>query len=106
MTAIVQALDGVHGNLSGGERAFMAALAKVKLDSPAGELTLDARHLGVAPNFVWQLRGPKLVPHVIRTIPRVDPSFGGYFKPTDPPPSPTTPACVRRTPPPWGRSAP
>ena len=82
----------------------MAALAKVSLDAPNGEITLDTRHLGIGPNYVWQLQGPKLRPVVIRTIPRVDQSFGGYFKPSDPPPSETTPACVKRTPPPWARS--
>ena len=93
----------VHGDLSGGERRFMAALAKVTLDAPNGRISLDSKHLGIGPNYLWQLQGPKLKPVVIRTIPRVDASFGGYFKPTDPPPSKTTPACVKRTPPPWAR---
>ena len=30
-------------------------------------------------------------------------TFGGYFTAKDPPPSKTTPACVKRTPPPWAR---
>ena len=99
MAATLQALDEVHGDLSGGEKRFMAALAKVTLDAPNGRISLDSKHLGIGPNYVWQLQGPKLKPVVIRTIPRVDASFGGYFKPTDPPPSETTPACVKRTPP-------
>jgi len=103
MAATLQALDEVHGDLSGGEKLFMAALAKVTLDAPNGRISLDAKHLGIGPNYVWQLQGPKLKPVVIRTIPRVDASFGGYFKPTDPPPSKTTPACVKRTPPRWAR---
>jgi hypothetical protein len=103
MAATLQALDEVHGDLSGGERRFMAALAKVTLDAPNGRISLDSRHLGIGPNYLWQLQGPKLKPVVIRTIPRVDASFGGYFKPTDPPPHETTPACVKRTPPRWAR---
>jgi branched-chain amino acid transport system substrate-binding protein len=103
MAATLQALDRVHGDLSGGERRFMAALAKVTLDGPNGRISLDSKHLGIGPNYLWQLQGPKLKPVVIRTIPRVDASFGGYFKATDPPPSKTTPACVKRTPPPWAR---
>jgi YVTN family beta-propeller protein len=103
MAATLQALDRVHGDLSGGERRFMAALAKVTLDGPNGRISLDSKHLGIGPNYLWQLQGPKQKPVVIRTIPRVDASFGGYFKPTDPPPSKTTPACVKRTPPPWAR---
>jgi hypothetical protein len=103
MAATLQALDRVQGDLSGGERRFMAALAKVTLDAPNGRISLDSKHLGIGPNYVWQLQGPKLKPVVIRTIPRVDASFGGYFKATDPPPSESTPACVKRTPPPWAR---
>ena len=103
MAATLQALDEVHGDLSGGERRFMAALAKVTLDAPNGRISLDSKHLAIGPNYLWQLQGPKLKPVVIRTIPRVDASFGGYFKPTDPPPSETTPACVKRTPPAWAR---
>ena len=103
MTATLQALERVHGDLSGGEKRFMAALAKVTLDAPNGRISLDSKHLGIGPNYVWKLRGPKLKPVVIRTIPRVDASFGGYFKATDPPPSESTPACVKRTPPPWAR---
>ena len=105
MAATLQALDEVRGDLSGGERRFMAALARVQLDAPNGHITLDSRHRAVGPNYIWKLEGPKLRPRVIRTIPRVDQSFGGYFKPTDPAPSTTTPACVKRTPPPWARSA-
>jgi hypothetical protein len=93
----------VHGETSDDERAFMAALARVRLDAPDGSTTLDSNHEAIAPNYVWQLRGPHLVPRIIRTIPNVDPSFGGYFKPTDPPPRETTPACRRRTPTPWAR---
>jgi YVTN family beta-propeller protein len=103
MAAALQALDEVHGDLSGGERRFMAALAKVTLDAPNGRISLDSKHLGIGPNYVWQLQGPKLKPVVIRTIPEVEHTFGGYFKPTDPPPSETTPACVKRTPPRWAR---
>jgi YVTN family beta-propeller protein len=103
MAAVLDALDRVHGDLSAGEKRFMTALAHVFLDSPIGRVSLDSRHQGIAPNYVWKLEGPNLVPHVIRTIPAVDPTFGGYFKPTDPAPSETTPACVKRTPPPWAR---
>lgn len=104
MAATLAALDRVHGDLSGGERGFMAALAKVTLDAPNGRTTLDSRHRAIAPNYVWQLQGPSLQPRVIRTIPNVDPTFGGYFTSHDPPPSETTPACRRGNPPPWARS--
>jgi branched-chain amino acid transport system substrate-binding protein len=107
MAATIAALEQVHGDLSGGERRFMAALAKVTLDAPNGRTTLDSKHRAIAPNYVWQLQwqGTRLVPRVIRTIPNVDPTFGGYFTSHDPPPSETTPACKHGIPPPWARSA-
>jgi branched-chain amino acid transport system substrate-binding protein len=99
MAATLDALAAVHGDLSHGERRFMSALAHLRLDAPNGSITLDSRHRAIGPNYLWRLEGPKLQPVVIRTIPRVDQSFGGYFKATDPPPSATTPACVKRAPP-------
>jgi YVTN family beta-propeller protein len=102
-TAALTALRDVHGDFSGGEKRLMSALARVRLDLPTGFTTLDSRHRAIAPNYVWQLQGPKLHPVVIRTIPAVSASFGGYFKPTDPPPNRSTPACVKRPPPPWAR---
>ena len=102
MTATLQALDRVHGDLSGGEKRFMAALAHVELDAPNGRTTLDASHRAIAPNTLYETLTAS-TSRVLRTIPAVDASFGGYFKPSDPPPGKTTPACVKRTPPPWAR---
>jgi ABC-type branched-subunit amino acid transport system substrate-binding protein/streptogramin lyase len=101
--AILAALERVHGDLSNGERRFMQALGRLKLDLPSGQTTFDSRHRAIAPNYLWQLRlrGRKLHPTLIRTIPAVDASFGGYFKPTDPPPNRSTPPCVKRKPPRW-----
>ena len=103
MEATLRALEQVHGDLAGGQRRFRRALAKLELDLPSGRTSLDSRHRAVAPNYVWQLQGRKLKPRVIRTIPKAEATFGGYFKPSDPPPSETTPKCVKRTPPPWAR---
>jgi YVTN family beta-propeller protein len=113
MTASLEALDRVHGDLSGGERRFMAALAKVVLNAPDGRISLDSAHRPVAPNYLFEYskpapgsgKGHNLSPRLLRTIPNVEPTFGGYFKTTDPPPSTTTPACVKRTPPVWARSS-
>ena len=102
MTATLQALDRVHGDLSDGEKRFMAALAHVELDAPNGRTTLDASHRAIAPNTLFETLTAS-TSRVLRTIPAVDASFGGYFKPIDPPPGKTTPACVKRTPPPWAR---
>lgn len=102
MAATLQALDRVHGDLSGGERRFMAALARVRLNAPNGRTTLDANHRAIAPNALFETLTPS-TGRMIRTIPRVDATFGGYFTAKDPPPSKTTPECVKRTPPAWAR---
>ena len=56
MAATLQALDEVHGDLSGGERRFMAALAKVTLDAPNGRFSLDSKHLGSGPTTSGSFR--------------------------------------------------
>ena len=90
MEATAQALGALDGDLSESTARFMASLADVQISSLFGSIHLDARRRAVAP---IKPAGNENVEH----------TFGGYFKPTDPLPSPTTPACVRRTPPPWAR---
>src|SRR5207237_952066 len=55
MAATLQALDRVHGDLSGGERRFMAALGRVTLDAPNGRTTLDANRQAIAPNSLFKV---------------------------------------------------
>jgi ABC-type branched-subunit amino acid transport system substrate-binding protein len=99
MHATVAALESVHGDLSGDEGRFMAALARVRLSEPTGPVHLDASHIAVAPNYVATWTNNV----VLETIPGVEHTFGGYFKPGDPPPSTTTPACKHGNPPVWAR---
>ena len=102
MTATLQALDKVGGDLSGGGRRFQAALARVELDSSQqGHVRLDSTHQGIAPNYLLQLT--RRASTVLRTIPGVERTFGGYFTSTDQRRAKSTPACVKRTPPPWAR---
>jgi len=76
----------------------------VELDSsPQGHVRLDAERQGVASNYLLQFNRAVLPPTVMKTVPSVERTFGGYLHATDPPPSETTPACVKRTPPPWAR---
>jgi branched-chain amino acid transport system substrate-binding protein len=103
MAATLQALAAVRGDLSHGEARFAAALAHVDLKAPNGRFRPDRRHQAAGTNYVLALRWPKLRLRVVRTIPSVEPSFGGYFTSHDPPPSESTPACVKRTPPSWAR---
>lgn len=104
MKATLAALVAVGGDLSHGERRLRAALARLRLVTPTGVVTLDADHQAVAPNYLRRVDrwdGTKETP--VRTIRRVDPTFGGYFTKRDGPPGPTTPVCRRRRPPPWAR---
>jgi len=103
LAATLQALRAVHGDLSHGEARFMAALAHVDLKAPNGRFRPDPRHQAAGPNYLLALQWPKLTFRVVRTIPDVEPSFGGYFSSHEPPPSGSTPACVKRTPPVWAR---
>ena len=53
------ALERVHGDLSGGERRFQAALAAVRLDSPLGPIHLRPKPWS-AENYLGQFqRGPE-----------------------------------------------
>jgi branched-chain amino acid transport system substrate-binding protein len=98
MAATVAALTAVHGDLSGGERKFMGALARVRLDSPTGLIRLDSSRQAIGPNYLVRLNGT-----LYRRINGVEHTFGGYFMAHDPPPSETSPVCVMRTPPLWAR---
>jgi len=100
MAATVQALLAVDGDLSDGARRFMAALARVELDSPGGPIRLDPTrqavvqsHIGRISNGVWDEQSFDGVEH----------TFNGYFTADDPPPGPTTPECKRHKPPPWAQ---
>jgi branched-chain amino acid transport system substrate-binding protein len=107
MQAVLKALEQVHGDLSGGERRFRAALANVHLDSPVGPIRLDRNRQAIAASYLgqYQRNGTGgLVQRTILPVPNVDQTFGGYFHVNGPLPSRTYPACHRATPPPWARS--
>ena len=50
--AVLLALKEVNGDLSGGQKKFQEALAKVKFDSPTGPVSLDANRNGIANQYV------------------------------------------------------
>jgi hypothetical protein len=106
MQAVLKALEHVHGDLSGGERRFRAALAKVQLDSPVGPIRLDRNRQAVAASYLsqYQRTGGGVVQRTIRVVANVDQTFGGYFHPNGPLPSRTYPPCSHGHPPPWARS--
>lgn len=102
--ALVIALEHVDGDLSTGERRLMAALAKVELDTPTGPIRLDRHRQAIADAYLGRIEtaaGGKPTMRTLRVLPAVEQTFGGYFTGATPPPTETTPACRRSTPPPW-----
>jgi branched-chain amino acid transport system substrate-binding protein len=107
MEAVLETLEQVHGDLSGGERRFQAALANVRVNSPVGPIPLDQNRQAVGENYLGQFqRSPDgaITYRTIQVVPNVDESFGGYFHTNGPPPSETYPPCRRGDPPSWARS--
>jgi branched-chain amino acid transport system substrate-binding protein len=106
MKTIVEGLNKVNGDLSGGQKAFRAALNKLDPTFPNGKVTLDENRNSVQPAYVVQVvqNGSDLGFKVQRTIPSVTQDFGGVFKPGGPAPSRTAPACAKGTVPPWATS--
>jgi ABC-type branched-subunit amino acid transport system substrate-binding protein/streptogramin lyase len=102
MAATLAALDRVQGDLSDGERAFKVALAKLDLATPIGRIRLDRRHEAVSPNYLFRFR-TSTQGSVLRRVDGVEHTFGGHFKPTDPPSTRNSPACKAGNPPTWAR---
>jgi branched-chain amino acid transport system substrate-binding protein len=104
MEAMLEALVAVDGDLSGDQRRFRAALARLQLDAPNGRIRLDENRQAVGPNYLNQL-GMKGLADVrtIKTILNVEESFGGYFRRNGPMPSQTYPPCKKGNPPPWAK---
>jgi branched-chain amino acid transport system substrate-binding protein len=101
--------DGVEALLEAYERSgratgapLLAALARVRLSSPAGRIRLDGNRQAIGPNYLSRIGAGGI--RTVRVVPDVEQTFGGYFRPNAPPPSRTSPPCVKRTPPPWARS--
>ena len=104
--AVLKALQAVHGDLSGGEKRYMAALAKVAFDAPNGHVRLDANRQAVTSSYLVQVQRNeqgKRVVRTLRTVENVEQTFAGYFNAKTPLPGKTSPPCVRRDPPPWAR---
>jgi branched-chain amino acid transport system substrate-binding protein len=102
----LEALQRVHGDMSHGEKRFMAALTSIRLHTPAGVARVDGHHQAVVSNFLSRVeRGPNgaVVLHTVRTVPNVESTFGGYFTPTSPRDSRTQPVCRKGNVPDWAR---
>lgn len=55
MTAIIEALKQVNGDLSNNQSAFRAALTNLKLQAPSGEITLDKDRNGIFPVYITKV---------------------------------------------------
>jgi branched-chain amino acid transport system substrate-binding protein len=106
MQAVLKALEPVHGDLSGGQRRFQAALASIRLDSPLGPIRLDRNHQAIGATYLDQYQNATggIVQRTIHAVPNVDQTFGGYFHTNGPLPSRTYPPCRHGDSPPWARS--
>jgi branched-chain amino acid transport system substrate-binding protein len=94
--ALDKALTAVHGNLSNGQKALHAALAKVSLPKAAyGPITLDKNRQAVVTNYIGQVVGPSKF-HTIYSVPNVSQAFGGTFSSSTPSPGRGEPACTKR----------
>ncbi len=65
----LEALQRVHGDMSHGEKRFMAALTSIRLHTPAGVARVDRHHQAVVSNFLSRVeRGPNgaVVLHTVR----------------------------------------
>ena len=101
--ALLRALEQAHGDTG---KRLLSALRRVQLDSATGQIRLDRNRQAVVPTYLSRVvtdakRKPKI--ETLRVVPSVEQTFGGYFKPGDPPPSGTAPACRKGNPPPWAR---
>ena len=84
---------------------FLSALARVEIESAMGRIHLDGDRQAIQPNYLSKVvtMGKDVALETLRVVPDVEHTFGGYFARGGPPASETSPACVKRTPPPWAR---
>ena len=88
--AVFTALQKVRGDLSGGGKAFRAALHSLTYDSPTGPIRLDQNRNGIFTNYVTvTARGPSgaLLNKVVKAVPNVEEATfvkGGVASPTNP----------------------
>jgi len=76
---VLTALKEVNGDLSGGQKKFMDALAKTKFDGPTGPISLDANRNAIASNYLSEIQkgaDGKLAAVVIKRIDNVDQTLG------------------------------
>ena len=105
--AVVQALEQVDGDLSGGQKRLRAALAELEPSFPwGGSVRLDERHQAIGTSSLLQYQKNakgELDYDVPGSVEDVDQTFGGYFSPDGPLLGKDTIECRHGNPPPWTR---
>ena len=105
MTAIIQALEKVKGDLGGNQKAFRDALSALQPKFPNGQVKLDANRNSIQPAYVVQVvNAGKLGFKVARTVPQVSQDFGGAFRPGAKAPGRNSPACAKGPVPSWAQA--
>jgi len=98
--ALDKALTAVHGDLSNGQSALHAELAKTALpDAPYGAITLDQNRQAIVTNYIAKVSvsGGKPGIHTIYSVPGVTQAFGGTFTASTPSPGRGQPVCQKRS---------
>jgi branched-chain amino acid transport system substrate-binding protein len=94
--ALDKALNAVHGDLSNGQSALHAALAKTTLpNAPYGAITLDQNRQAIVTNYIAKVTPTGV--HTTYAVPNVNETFGGTFSSKTPSPGRGQPPCVKRS---------
>jgi len=79
MKAALDGLDAVKGDLSGGQAKYREALAKLKLQTPTGEVALDENRQAIGTTFVTEVAKAAdggFYNKVVKSTPGVDQRLG------------------------------
>jgi branched-chain amino acid transport system substrate-binding protein len=103
---LIQALEQVNGDISGGQKKLQEALADVEFDAAYGNIQLDENLSAISDNYVQRIVPDTTGDNVpdaktIRVIPDTDQQFGGLFTEEAPAPDRENPKCVKGNPPKW-----
>lgn len=77
--AVLLALQKVNGDLSGGQKKFQAALAKISFESPTGKVGLDENRQAIVDVFITEVaqdQDGKLYNKVVKAVPQVRQTLG------------------------------
>jgi branched-chain amino acid transport system substrate-binding protein len=104
--ALIQALEQVNGDISGGQKKLQEALADVEFDAAYGNIKLDENRSAISDNYVQRIVPDTTGDNVpdaktIRVIPDTDQQFGGLFTEETPNPDRENPKCEQGNQPAW-----